>query len=84
MGNPNNYIVQKDAEWVRRWEEREQQFRKQVEDNRSEYDKRIKKAQEDSQRFNKQLYEQQRVILKIRDELPIIGKWIVRWAGYND
>jgi len=76
----NNYIVEKDQEWVRRWEAREQTFRKEIAALRDHYEQKLITAE----RFDRIIHEQQAVILKIRDEFPIIGKWLIRWAGYTE
>jgi hypothetical protein len=64
--------VNADAEWVRRWEEREVGFRKIVEEARTGYTERVTT-------LSNSLSEHQAVILKIRN-IPLIGNRLVRWA----
>lgn len=68
-----------EQEWVARWEEREVRFRKIVEEARQGYDERIASASERVKKTERTLHEQQAIILKVRS-IPLIGKWIIKWA----
>lgn len=76
----NNYIVEKDAEWVKRWEDREHEFRKMIHDIRAPFDSIIKYQNERAQVMQKTMHDQQAIILRIRDDIPFVGKWIIKWA----
>lgn len=82
--NPNEYILDKDAAWVQRWEEREVEFRGKLDTLREELEKRYSRELDQKYRdrlnmFDRTIHEQQAIILKIR-EIPLIGSKLVRWA----
>jgi hypothetical protein len=82
MSSPNKYIIDKDQEWVRRWEAREQDFRQQIRNLDEVLQVRAGEMREQNARMSRTLSEQQAIILKIR-EIPLIGNWLIKWAGYK-
>jgi len=83
MRDPNEYIIKKDQEWTQRWEAREVEFRKVVSEARAQYDIRMSDMTMRVNKMSETMHKQQSVILKIRD-IPVIGQYLVKWAGYDD
>lgn len=80
--DPNSYRIEKDKEWVQRWEAREEEFRKLIAESRKEYDIRMESSKNYIKKIDKTLHEQQAIILKIRS-IPIVGPLLLKWANYR-
>lgn len=68
-----------EQEWVERWEKREVEFRKVVEKARAGYDEHMTEVDKRYRKIEKTLHEKQAVLLRIK-EIPLIGKWIVKYG----
>jgi len=74
-----NDKVYSHEEFAYKWEEREHQIREDIISMRRRQDEQIALQTKQIGTFNRTIHEQQRIILRIR-EIPLIGKYIVRWA----
>lgn len=66
-------------EFAYKWEEREHMLRQDIISMRERQDQQIELQRQRLVQADKTIHDQQRTILRIR-EIPLIGKYIVRWA----
>lgn len=70
-------------EWVKRWEEREVTFRKEIQALRDHFAKRDKAYDQMLGSLGQTLSEKQQQLLRIRD-IPLVGKWLIKYSEKRD